>query len=457
MWPVAGVARGPGGTVPDREVRKCHTQLPDWSASQSLDLVDPIRERVQCGDEPPPRSKRGGSYGPGVVGTKGTFGVTFTSRGEPGTGLVVTVDGEAVEDGLIAVESIEVSARSSVRVEVRPREGGTAEGPMVVEQEFPDLGFGETLEDQAEARLESSEGAEVRVWVTARAVEVGEARVRVRVMAMPNSAVAEQVCPVRTVVAGRRPLRFAAAHPCESLQNRALGDLGGTDTSFALIVLDEDDDVDSAGSKFRSLAESGFPDRSGWKSVLASLPHLHRFEALRDSGVYAPPPTLGGPPKSPTYGFALNRDSHDQRLGDDVVLPHVLLWEQGGQRDSRDRLTELIRSVVGRCELVQAVVTPTEVPPSLGINDRTPYEEMCGVGGPGLIGQAWTTRWLRWCAERTWIGASLVDHLEHKRAELEPFIAQRRAGVLELYAEDVDALEQVLDPILPAASDCAER
>ncbi len=29
----------------------------------------------------------------------------------------------------------------------------------------------------------------------------------------------------------------------------------------------------------------------------------------------------------------------------------------------------------------------------------------------------------------------------------------RDAGVLERYAEDVDALEQVLDPLLPAAAD----
>lgn len=109
--------------------------------------------------------------------------------------------------------------------------------------------------------------------------------------------------------------------------------------------------------------------------------------------------------------------------------------------------------MVGRCERVQAVVTRTQTPPSLGVNKVTPYEEVCGIRTSGLIGQAWTTRWLRWCAERLWIGRSLVRHLEGRAAQLEPFVVREEGDVLELYAEDVDALEHALEPLLPTVSD----
>ena len=208
--------------------------------------------------------------------------------------------------------------------------------------------------------------------------------------------------------------------------------------------------------KFKSLAESAFPDRRGWKSVLASLPHLHSFRVERDTGVYGPPASLGGPTRPPNYGFTFVRDDSGSWLDDDVVLPHILLWERGGPRDGRTRLTELVRSVVGRCELVQAVVSRTETPFNLDARSiPTAYEEACGVTGRGQIGQAWTTRWLRFCAEQTWIGKSLSDRLDHDA--LEPFVVREQGGVLELHAEDVDALERVLAPVLPAASDCVPR
>jgi len=421
------------------------------------------------------------------VGLKGTLETTFASKGEPGTGLVITVCGDAIDQGLVVVESIGV--RSESLVEVRPSERVDAGGRRIAEAAFPDHRFGESSQDPAQSRLESFFGGpRIDVVISLRGLALGEAMLRVGAMAMASaSSLVECVDSIRTTPTGRRPLRFPTSHPVESSQNSALLQMGGTDTRFALIVMDEDDEValplvreifgawvesctelgEGPGElecilsyprgvvKFKTLAVSGFPARKGWKSVLASLPHLEHFEAGGASGMRIQYSL--GEAKPPSFGFALAHDGDDLR--DDVVLPHVVLWEQGPQRDARDRLTAMVRSIVGRCDLVQAVVTRCAWVPKTRVcgGGPTAYEEVCGVSGPGLAGQAWTTRWLRWCAERTWIGGSLLEHLGSRAAELEPFIAERKAGVLELHAEDVDALERVLAPILPAASEPTNR
>lgn len=426
-------------------------------------------------------------YGPGAVGTAGTFGVTFTNGGEPSTGLLIAVFGDAIEEGLVRIESVEVITDRRPPIAAQPRERTAENGRTIAVAEFPELRFGEPPEDPELSPVTAILGGpRTYVRVTARALEIGEATISVRIASV--SASAEESISIRTVAAGRRPLRFADAHPFEERRDHALRELGGTDTRFALLVMNEDDDVavplarellegwvaaceevgEGPGTlecrlwypqtigKFKSLNESAFPDRRGWKSALASLPHLHSFRVERDTGVCGPPASQGGPTRPPTYGFTFVRDDYGSWLDDDVVLPHVLLWERGGPRDGRAQLTELVRSVVGRCELVQAVVSRTETPYNLDSRSRpTPYEEACGVTGQGQIGQAWTTRWLRYCAEQTWIGTSLTDRLAHD--ELQPFVVRQHGGVLELRAEDVGALERVLAPVLPAASDCVPR
>ena len=62
-------------------------------------------------------------YGPGAVGTAGTFGVDFSHGGEPITGVLIAVFGDAIDEGLVRIESVEVitDRRSSSVADIRER------------------------------------------------------------------------------------------------------------------------------------------------------------------------------------------------------------------------------------------------------------------------------------------------------------------------------------------------
>jgi hypothetical protein len=93
--------------------------------------------------------------------------------------------------------------------------------------------------------------------------------------------------------------------------------------------------------------------------------------------------------------------------------------------------------------------------------DTTPYEAACGIH-QGTLRPSWASRWLRAVGnEATWLGASLLSHVDAEAREKLVQVAKvhQGAGWLRVEARPGDSLteiEEALAGLLPGHEDWLE-
>jgi hypothetical protein len=152
-------------------------------------------------------------------------------------------------------------------------------------------------------------------------------------------------------------------------------------------------------------------------------------------------------------GYLLAKD----RKEDPDLATLRLSVDLRGRRSHAAEMVTRARSIVdafvrnGRCS--QAFVARWQTG---SVFDATPYETACGVHQEATLRRSWGTRFLRGVsADGMWLGPDLLARIDARA--LEPLVSSERVGealrIVPREGVTLDALEQVLAPILPGGED----
>lgn len=396
-------------------------------------------------------------------------------------GLRVAVWGDAIDQGLVVVETLELLTKGTRRFHSRRTRvalmRGRFAGRDALVGELPDqalpVGVSDAVKPAAEER-----GAWGAAWERS---ELG-LHVRGRVVAPGNATLGFGFEPLENPE-GRfmreQPLAIDAPlyAPYRARENisseylRPLSDPGG---AFALVVYaDSEEAVAHAGRAFEALlglvpapdrycisvpAAAHEPDElsevSG-KRFLGSRHWKKLIEQMRSE------PRIRIETKgslSPRHGMAFGIGDGQPRSADEL-LPALCLWTSLDDRQDREAVLPALRSAIDQVlsagQGVQAALALwNETPEGVG---STPYEDAVGIGHCTTCA-AWAKRWLRAVGNvATWLGPELRARLDDEAAlagvaqvtELGPAL---RLDVGE--PAEVPRLEARLADLLPTPADC---
>jgi hypothetical protein len=409
-------------------------------------------------------------------------------------GVSVVVWGDALDQGLLSADSVEITAGGS---ESRVGHGAapfldrrSADGKKLRMATFADLtlppGHRVGLDAWALANptkaFDLMFASKVHANVHGKGLAKGEATLHVGFIPATNlEGQFAQTLLAKVHPPSRRPLRSA-----EDVDAYLLRPLDGRESLFALVSMDLDPvaaaDVasqaierwgrlfDAAGQWSISVspAEEGARPRTGtakakrlfggarWKKLQEQLRtewsvHAERaqerdiFSRLRSGD-----------------GFAFGRSGYRIDVADDPELPTLGLWFDAGAApetriDEASKLAcELMDAIMTRHQGVQALSGRWAWAPSSSL-DMTPYETACGVGGQCTLRRSWVSRFARGVTTGTlWLGAPLAARV--------PDVARLRSAAqvtslgegLRITVENdaaLDDVEAALAPLLPSKED----
>jgi len=373
------------------------------------------------------------------------------NAGGPGRGLQVVVWGNALDQGLIALDALAISlppddaAASATWITCEPQAIGSGDSMVRVVRldDYPLLGDtagwgdafieGSWQNPHAAIAARMHRRISVQLHGTAQAVGQGQLHVGFVPLANPHNGQTSWTFAVNVARRARRPLRYAVDSPGA---DRSLRDLDQPRVLVALMALGTDrstsvrvaaDAIDAWNRVIASqimgcyegfiherfdyrprafhLATRDIPDRLAWqelRSAMETCVSLHG--SIRTAGA-----DDTGDPADFTSGFLFEVDGLSFQLGHDTAAPQLVLWwDTAGHGDV----------VIGQ--------------------------------------QVGCSRWLRAATERIWLGPQLLARLPDRDAlericELTP-IGDGMRVVLRPTAT-LDDLEHTLAPILPGPSD----
>ncbi|MBI1355678.1 MAG: hypothetical protein GC160_15170 [Acidobacteria bacterium] len=460
---------------------QCLTRADEWEASCGPSLRLSFRSRLlpqKREAEGPPSFElhdRFAGVEAGVGDALQQLAVSVRNKGGESRGVEVRLEGDAVERGLLAAESVTLvrflERQTTERLNASFVGGVAHLEEMLVPAGPPDLGL-ELLGKMMLADQTLFTKGKLWANLALKAARPGEGLLRVRVLPLANpSAEAVWEAPVRVVEAIRKPLRSAEPG---SLYARKLAT---PRTLFGLAVLDGDQAsaAPAAGRAIRAWLDALGAGEGRWRLHWDFL----RPDAPRDTLIAA-----SKPPADKALTKALERladhetllasrfpDKEERQSGAGFVFdvgasqfsvataaPHIGLWADLQGRDAheqerlRQRLTETFDALAAENPLLQAFVARWDCADGVSA-DHTLYELACGIVGQCVKGRPWCERWLRAATETMWLGPSLLDRVSglERVAAVEP---RGQAVRLTLRPDaSLDALEQTLAPLLPSLDD----
>ncbi|MBM7845920.1 hypothetical protein [Herpetosiphon giganteus] len=446
----------------------------------------------------------------GMVGHRVAVTWMVRSAGGPGYGLVVGVDGTAVTMGLIRLESISTWVADPERHQHFNHVLQDDERDQRVTVEFPDLllppdRVGSHLRPEAwnwRAIFHDQAHATMTVRVTGIVLAAGAGRLSLETRLLTTAAATTTLdLPCVTHPAARSPLRMAERSamaqrrvPDEALMGYLL-QLNTPQILQAHLVLPPTVHASAAfldglerwhtaldpdqRAHYRINARTALDQRSTTTKMRSrTMSAGKRWKRLRSTlqGTSMIRVTLEAPPTPPrmldldnlvdtNYGMGraggmVERMSILLQHTPDDSAPQLNLWVDL-RRATPDRQEFLIAHLTGIIDALFATYNGVQaylarwrnVPYSL---DSNPYELVCGVHGQITMRYAWCARFLRSVTERMWIGPTLLDQLPSPQM-LADYAVVTPVGdgirVTVASPTQLDALEQVLLPIVPSEGD----
>ncbi|MCB9616291.1 MAG: hypothetical protein H6721_00795 [Sandaracinus sp.] len=426
---------------------------------------------------------------------------SVTSVGGPGTGVSIVVWGDALEQGLVTLERVELlvgNVRAGARHQMRTpetrtgREGRALWVVDVPEQTIPAgiapdaLGtsgadfVGGTLGflDAQFARL-------VHVNLVGRVVRDGEGGLGLGFVPTENRAGA---CGMQTTLevgpALRRPLRARGLEGHQAPRSDLLRPLAQSTYDRLLVSVDADRAEVAAlvGRLITDLVETLPPGRvdtavfpaeaarkvKTGRGQTKTLLRGKRLSALVEALAVAPSVSLRmiegaadpttahlAPGWKVEAGLSLLPDRLEPRLSTLSVAVERASRSDALRRSIRARLEQTLDEARA-LGAVQGAITTMGRPFAAGL-EQCDYELVCQIHGPAPTTRAWCTRWLRMPGEVTWLGPSLVAHLDRSTLEAVGTVEEQDGGWLVRTSRDaIDAFEEALAPVLPTSVDARE-
>jgi hypothetical protein len=451
-------------------------------------------------------------YVEGMVGRRVEVSWTVHSAGGPGYGLVVRVAGTALTMGLLTLESLSAWVADPERPQRFNHALQDDDPRHEVTVEFPDLllppdRVGSRLRPDAwnwRTILRDQAHASIMVRVTGTVLAAGEGRLSLETCLLTTpEATTTLDLPCVSHPAARVPLRMAER---SAMAQRRMSDeilavyllklntprilhahlvlpptahasaafLNGFERWHAALDPDPRAHYTIAASAMldqRSttirMRPRTIPDGTRWERLRSTLQAAHMIRVELES----PPAPLRvldldnlvgtdyGSPMGVAGGTLEGMSVFLEHTPDDIA-PQLNLWVD--LRDmSTDRqvsliehLTAIMDSLFATHHGVQAYLALwKDVPYSL---DSNPYELVCGINGQITMSHAWCTQFLRSVTECMWIGPALLERLQTPHAIADHAVVTTVGDGMRVTVASptqLDALEQILAPIVPSERD----
>jgi hypothetical protein len=466
---------------------------PGSSVLRFRSAVRPAHEQVASG---PPRFAMAAWSPTGELPVGGAMHLAASVRNEggPSRGLLVVVHGKAIEAGLVAPERVQVvvgmPSKGGVVVEqpLVPRTNKNGEPGLAAEYPELDLPAGNAGGMQALAALgpkqmvERMYASNIHVNVHGRGVSAGTGTVIVSLVPLAHREPQFQyhhAIELTVARAARKPLRAETdANAWLALEKPAVLVVLAASTlerreaaAFAAEAfvhwraLWPEDLVLSCAIHERSSVERPVKPRSA-KLQVAQLEKGAAWKKLR--GAFETAARVSGMYTGATGfeydrgvagngfdfgGYLLSNDGQEDPDLATLRLSVDLRGREGHVAEMVARARSIVDAFVRDARCAQALVARWQTG---NVFDGTPYETACGVHQQAPLRKSWGTRFLRGVsADGIWLGPDLLARIDV--SALDALVDSERVGealrVVPRQGVRLDALEQVLAPVLPSGQD----
>lgn len=422
------------------------------------------------------------------VGDEFQSSMSLGNRGGPAEGVRVIVRGEAIDEGLVEIDSVRLMGGTASEQREAPAVKEDVSDGRVFSAEFEDVGIDGALSEtvdfsemgDAEARrvMDAHKATRLSVYARGHAAAEGEGDLTIEISAMnaPEATVGES-SRVSVLPTPRMPLN---AEP-DTAPPHTLRQMQKPETLFGLVhfgapAADWADEAIEAIGRWKE-AISGFDDtfirvvfdnersRPDEEEVPGQLyddrEYLERL-AEQFGGVYQHsavlrPQTVGDetfePAKTGGFSYFSCTGSISGATGEPAPALGFWVGMEGRSRDEAEELRAELVTIIDRlaesAPVVQAMLDEWAWAPALGIRSL-PYEIVCGLASSNHLRRDWLERYLRAPTSTLWLGERLWEPLDETDfsgfAEVEPFGDTRRVRLTK--TSERDRFERALAPIL---------
>lgn len=418
---------------------------------------------------------------------------SFGNRGGRAKGVAIRVGGEAVERGLVEIETIRLTGGTVRDFEEAPVESGGSEGERrEVVAEFPEATVEGALAEEVDLSelsperrrevMQAHRASRISVYVRGNAIAPGEGDLRIGIAPIgqqPSERAEEQA----HLAVYPRPRVPVPADP-ETAPPHTLRQMQKPETLFALLHFDRSVDAwvrpaakairvwneaiaDSEGAYTEvtfahpgarpneKLVQVGaFDDEEGLVERVERMGRMHQYSAILEASATSSESIEPGR----TGGFSYFSLDGPASGPDGTPAPALGFWVGLSDKTSEEgeRLRECLREVVDALArsggVIQAISGAWAWTPATSVRNL-PYEIVTGLPHSNHLNIEWLGRYLRAATPLLWLGPELWGRLEvgglEAIADIEELGPVRRLTLRD--PAERDAYEEALAPILPDA------